>query len=862
MADPISVAVAAVASYGAAWGSAIAVAGGLAGATFLWPVFGAYFATTLALGLVSKALMPKGGVANQTTGYDVSGVSPAADHQIIYGETKVGGIIIYKEVTENNRYLHLVVAVAGHEVEEISKVYFDEDELTLGNEVTYTNIWGITQTEDGIVDAGDYQNKVKINTHLGTADQLADEDLVTASDGKWTSNHRLQGVAYAYIRLEFDADVFPNGEPQIRFLVKGKKVYDPNTETTAYSANPALCLRDYLTSEYGFNADADEVDDASFIAAANVCDETVALSAGGTEKRYECNGNFTTGTKPKEILTSLAASMAGNLWYSAGKFRATAGAYTAPVVTLTEDDVLDTLNISTRTTRRDNFNIIKGTYRGEDTNWQTSDFPEVRSDVAIAADGGQESVADLELPFTSSTSMAQRIGKIALFRNREQITVGGTFGMKAFQIDIGDTIAFTNTRAGWSAKPFEVVSWEFEPSPQNGLAIKMTLREISSTVFDWDAEERVFETNNTTLLSPFLVPSVGLTITSETRIINEHVNNVITVDVASSSPEKVDYVEVEFKETTATVYRQVGVGELGRFEIIDVTDGTYDIRARAVNSLGIKGDYTTETRTIQGFIDPPQDVQDLSAAVNNGTIHLEWEAVPDLDLSYYAIRHSFETTGATWSNATTAVKKVSRPATSVTVPARSGTYMIRAFDKLGIPSENYTSIVVPAADLEQFTTTDTQTEHTAFSGTKSGCSVTSNELRITDPSSAPSTATYTFSNYIDTGSVRRVRAHIFNELYRLDESANLWDDLTGNVDGFNGLWDDLTANPQNADIDIISYISATDDDPAGSPTWSDYKVFKAGDFSGRAFRFKIDLVSTANDVTPSVEELVAKVEYN
>ena len=43
----------------------------------------------------------------------------------------------------------------------------------------------------------------------------------------------------------------------------------------------------------------------------------------------------------------------------------------------------------------------------------------------------------------------------------------------------------------------------------------MTLKEISSAVFDWDAEETDFEKDNTTLLDATDVPSVGLTATSE-----------------------------------------------------------------------------------------------------------------------------------------------------------------------------------------------------------------------------------------------------------------------------------------------------------------------------------------------------------
>ena len=43
---------------------------------------------------------------------------------------------------------------------------------------------------------------------------------------------------------------------------------------------------------------------------------------------------------------------------------------------------------------------------------------------------------------------------------------------------------------------------------------------------------------------------------------------------------------------------------------------------------------------------------------------LGWDAIADLDLSFYAIRFSSETSGATWANSTTDTEKVPRPATT------------------------------------------------------------------------------------------------------------------------------------------------------------------------------------------------------
>lgn len=851
-ADPVSAAVALVSS-------SVAVATGAIAATAFW----SHFATTFALSTAAKLLAPDVkdvNAGNNLTGYDVAGLSPAADHAIVYGKTKVGGAIVYKETTNSNKDLHILVALAGHEIESVEEVYLNDEQLTFAS--------GLTTTLQTSTAPDKYDNKVYCAAFLGADDQAAASELITVSSGLWTNDHRLQGVAYLYIRLEFDQEAFPQGEPQISAVIKGKKVYNPNTATTAWSANAALCLRDYLTSGYGINADSDEIDDTSFITAMNVCDEDVTLAAGGTENRYEVNGSFTTGTQPDKVIESLTKSMAGSVWYAQGKFRAKAGAYITPAYTFDEDDLRGNLQIQTRRSRQQNFNIVNGKFAGEESNWMQTDYPEVRLSASTITDidGGEEIKTSLDLPFTSTSTMAQRIAKILLFRNREQIVVNATMGLRAMQVQVGDIIKLTNTRAGWTEKTFEVLAWQFAPTGDTMLEVNLTLGEISSAVYDWSAEETAFETNNTSLADAFVAPSVSVNVVTEARVINEGVFTVLNVTVDSASPERIDFVEVEYKKSTDSVFTQAGVGELGLFEIIDVENTNYDIRARSVNTFGIRGEYELrQNYAVNAFVDAPDDVTNFNATVGGALLNLEWEAVDNLDLSFYRIRHAIEESGATWANATTAVYKVARPANSVTVPARSGTYTIRAYDKLGINSTNYTSVIVPAVDLEDFSNTSNQAEHSTFSGSKTNLTVTSGNLRLTSTTgaseSSPATGTYDFSNYIDTGSVRRVRARIDAAVIRFNSGAGLWDDIAGNWDTWSGLWDSWS-DPQFADHNVLFYISTTNDDPSGSPTWSDYKLFKAGDFSGRAFRFRVVLVSEAENISPSIDELTAVVEYN
>ena len=811
-------------------------------------LIGAVGAGTIALGAAAlRALMPKP-PSFGNRGYQTTAIGTALDHQIIYGKVRVGGARIYDEATgQNNKYLHRVVAVAGHEIQSFDEIYINDEVVALDGSGNVTS-------------PSKYNGKVRIKLHLGSPNQTADTFLVNES-AHWTTEHRLRGIAYMYIRLAFDADVFPNGIPEITATISGKKVYDPHTSTTAWSDNPALCLRDYLTSSYGIAEETANIDDTLVTAAANVCDQTNTI-AGTT--RYTCNGAFTTASTPYDMINGILTSMDGSLWYAQGKWRMKPAYWTAPVLDLNEDDLRSSMSVSTRHSRRDNFNTVKGTFRGEESNWQTTDYPQVTNAAFVTADGGQESVADVDLPFTDNSIEARRIARISLERNRQQLTVSASFGLKTLQVQVGDNIRLTNSRFGWDNKEFEVIAWNFGLTDGLDLQTQMTLRETAESVYDEVDDGVVYERDNTTLLSPFSVPSVGLSVLAEAKVSNQKVSNIAVATVTSSRPEGIDYVEVEYKLSTESTYSSFGQGPLGEFKVRDLQVADYDFRARAINTFGIKGDfeYLLDVE-INAFIGDPSDVSSLTAELSGGTLFLSWPPVPDADLSHYEVKHNSNTTGATWGNSTTIVEKIARPGTSTTVPARSGTFLIRAYDKEDNFSENVTSTIVLPSELPELGQTDTQTEDPTFSGAKMNTVVISSNLEIDQTSGANPTGEYLFSNYIDTGSSRNARITGIRTFTRgYDNGTLLWDNIPQNFDTWPGnfdTWTDETA--EFGDVSIAVYVSSTPDDPAGSPTWSSYIPANGAVVIGRAFRFKAILSSTNTNFTPVVSALSATVEY-
>jgi len=857
-----------------------------------------HFAVTFALGAAMKALAPKPSIpSGASRGYQTNSLGPAQDHQIIYGRMRVGGAIVFDEATgDNNKFLHRIIAVAGHEVQSFDEIYINDEVVTLvGNGYVKHETKYFKLTQDfsnfqsgkffSFLDGTEFttyaqlqayisgsfirstsimERLIRVKTHNGSSDQTADSDLVSESDNKWTTEHRLRGIAYMYVRLGFDGDAFPNGIPVITATVKGKKLYDPRSSSTAWSDNPALCLRDYLTSKYGLEENTVNIDDTLVSSAANVCDQTNTLSS---TTRYTCNGAFTTGSTPYDMLSELLKSMGGSMWYAQGKWRMKPAYWTSPVMDLNEDDLRSSISVGTRHSRRDNFNVIKGTFRGEESNWQTTDYPQVTSSAFLIADNNQESVADVDLSFTDNSIEARRLALISLERNRQQLTVNGSFGIKTLELQVGDNIRLTNSRFGWTNKEFEVVSWSFGLTDGLDLQTQMTLRETAESVFDEVDDGVVYERDNTELLSPFLVPSVGLSANVVAKVFAEKLVNELTLTVTSAASERIDKVQVQYKDASETEYKNVSDGPLGKFTIIDLEKSFYDARARAVNTFGNIGEWEYLFNIeVDALSAPPADVTNFGHELSGGTLFLDWTAVPDLDLSYYQVKHSPLTVGVTWGDGSIVLSKIARPATNASLPARAGTFLIKAYDKNLNESVNATSLVVLPTELPPLGASQTITEDPTFGGTKTNCIVVSNQLEIDDTSASSPTATYLMqgqANYIDTGSARNVRATgdvVFERLY--DNGTLLWDALPQLFDTWPDNFDNWTdENAAFGDVNVLVYVRATPDDPSGSPTWGAWSLANGATVVGRAFEFKAELDSTNTYFTPSVISLDGRIEY-
>ena len=605
------------------------VAGSAIGAGLGWAMgagaFGTLFVQNLALGLVSKALAPKPPTPERRDN-TVTAREPASSRKIVYGRTRVGGTIVYLESTgDDNKYLHLVVAIAGHEIDAYEKVYFD-DQL----------VW------DGGSYQDDWDDHVRLNFHEGSDSQPANANLVSESSS-WTNEHRLRGVAYIYARLKYDQDRYSSGIPNITATVRGKKVLDPRSGVTSWSFNPALCIRDYLLDpKYGIGVDAAELNASSFNAAANLCDELVATSSG-SQSRYTLDGVIDTASTPKDNLEGMLTSCAGSLVYSGGEFFLFGSAYKTPTITLDESVVTGSMSIQTRKSRRELFNAVKGIFSSEADNYVLTDYPAIVSSTYQAEDGG-EIYLDVDLPYTTNPIRAERIAKLSLLRTRQQITATIPCNLSALRLKAGDTVMINNARFGWTNKVFEIINLRLSADESGALGVELQVIETAPAVYDWTTDDEIdfVPGQPTTLATPASVipPTItSLTPGAETQG-DGTTRSFIDVEWTNNDAFSAQF-EVQF-QTGLSPFQSI-VTRNTYFRIYDVLpDSSYVIRVRAINNLGARSEFDTESSVAIGDPDGPAAPSNFSVDTDLTSFVLTWDVPTDLDFLYVEAFRSSE----------------------------------------------------------------------------------------------------------------------------------------------------------------------------------------------------------------------------
>ena len=316
------------------------------------------------------------------------------------------------------------------------------------------------------------------------------------------------------------------------------------------------------------------------------------------------------------------------------------------------------------------------------------------------------------------------------------------------------------------------------------------------------------------------------------------------------------------------------------FEILNSDVGTYEVQVFSYNAaLQLSATSANLTFVAQGKTALPGNVTGLSAEpINEKLVRLRWNLSTDVDVIHGGrvyVRHSTKTDGSgTFSNSVDLIEALAGNTTTAEVPYLEGEYILKFRDDGDRFSPGETSVIIDLPDNQAPLITQTRREDTdtpKFQGTRSSIDFDSATGTINlagsglfdaisdfdlvgsldDFGGIASSGTYDFGgtaggDTLDLGGVFSLdlKRHFLTEgFYPSDlfDSRGLIDDITD--------FDGATATDVNAEM----LVRFTQDNPSGSPTYSDFQTFANGTYKGRGFQFRAKLTSedTAQDIRVS-----------
>ena len=216
--------------------------------------------------------------------------------------------------------------------------------------------------------------------------------------------------------------------------------------------------------------------------------------------------------------------------------------------------------------------------------------------------------------------------------------------------------------------------------------------------------------------------------------------------------------------------------------------------------------------------------------------------------------------------------RVPKNASTLATQAMVGTYLIKAVDTSGQESEAEAIITTTIGAVLGLNVVETINAAPDWSGTNDGTVALDGLLRLGGSDTVDDWADVDAVLNVDVGSAGLEASGIHTFAETIDLGAFFTSRLTGsiaaigsdmfsNVDAWTNV--DLIDNVDGGDPSkwaVQLQMRYTDDDPGGSPAWTNWKPLLVGDYTARAFQFRLNLSSYQDGSTPLVSNAVVTVD--
>ncbi|HEI8685761.1 TPA: DUF1983 domain-containing protein [Proteus mirabilis] len=495
--------------------------------------------------------------------------SSSAPETVIVGKTVISGLLFFAEEEtgeqDENEKITLALALAGHPVEKIGKIWLGDDLIETFGEYTVHEVKHLWLKSLKIT-----APVVEVELHNDREDT---DPFMLKNCPSWKEDMIGRGLAWLRVTLTFDQEKFPYGLPNVKCEVWGKHLFDPRTGQTAWSNNGALVILDYY--RHYLKVPDTDIDFDSFKQAADLCDEKMSLPEGGFESRYTLNGAYDLNESPSSVLEAMHKCINAEPTFTAGKHGIQIGAYYGPAIkTITESQLIGTVTCTPETGLKDATNAVYGTFIDAEQLYTKTDFTPVIVDEWVKEDG-LEIRENIDYRFVTSPYQAQRLARQYLRKKKAGRRVQLTMNLDGYAYRPGEVVLLALPSLGISGLEFRIAEWSFHAL--DGVAL--TLEEDGAYLYE-DVIGKPFER------PPFVsLPTGGVASPINLAFVPLAVSDIVQgmlswQNVASD----VRYNTVNILQNGRVIQSIQVPGE--RVDINGLARGTYRVEVRATNMAG------------------------------------------------------------------------------------------------------------------------------------------------------------------------------------------------------------------------------------------------------------------------------------
>jgi hypothetical protein len=441
---------------------------------------------------------------------------------VVYGKAYIGGNVIDAKLSEDQKTMWYVLALAEHTDTTAGSSYSFGD-IYLDGRLVEFDLVDETKVIKLITNSDPPQEDTKIsgnyyiylynngsssgqNTAQTAIQVLQDSEIPV--DARWTSTDTMTNCAFMIVKVIYDQN---KNVTQIPQQIK--------VELTNSINSPGAVIKDYLLNErYGCGIPLANIDTASLTALDTYSQEQITYTPVGggsaTQDRYQINGPVNVGDNCLNNLQQLTDTCDSWLQYSemTGQWRVVINQSYTDYTTFNDLYIVNSSNLIGGIDV--NPIDLNGTYNSIEVqypNYNINDQYDYRIIDLVDFEPGiispNEPNNQLKIQYVQVNNYIQAayLGLRRMLQSREDLIITFTTDYSGIQTEAGDVIRVTLAEYGWTDKLFRVSQVSEAKIEDGSLGARITAFEYNDTIYVDDPIQDFIPEANTGLQDPTII---------------------------------------------------------------------------------------------------------------------------------------------------------------------------------------------------------------------------------------------------------------------------------------------------------------------------------------------------------------------